>query len=247
MNIIKLVITILTLSTIVKANEISFNEIVESKKNSFTVSFFLEKISYIKSYSLESPSRLVFEVYDSNLLTNLDKAYDYPIKKIRAATSNGITKIVLDLYEYVEWKKPTQIYKDGKVVLNIEINKVKGLNANARDIIVAIDAGHGGKDPGAVSSNNVLEKDVTLLISRELERTLRDTKGYQAIMIRDDDNSLSLNDRYKSARKYGADIFISIHADGFRLASVKGASVFVWSENSSSSVARNLSEKINKL
>ena len=246
MNIIKLVITILTLSTIVKANEISFNEIVESKKNSFTVSFFLEKISYIKSYSLESPSRLVFEVYDSNLLTNLDKAYDYPIKKIRAATSNGITKIVLDLYEYVEWKKPTQIYKDGKVVLNIEINKVKGLNANARDIIVAIDAGHGGKDPGAVSSNNVLEKDVTLLISRELERTLRDTKGYQAIMIRDDDNSLSLNDRYKSARKYGADIFISIHADGFRLASVKGASVFVWSENSSSSVARNLSEKERK-
>ena len=246
MNIIKLVITILTLSTFVKANEISFNEIIESKKNSFSVSFFLEKISYIKSYSLEGPSRLVFEVYDSNLLTNLDKAYDYPIKKIRAATSNGITKIVLDLYEYVEWKKPTQIYKDGKVVLNIEINKVKGLNANFRDIIVAIDAGHGGKDPGAVSSNNILEKDVTLLISRELERTLRDTKGYQAIMIRDDDNSLSLNDRYKSARKYGADIFISIHADGFRLASVKGASVFVWSENSSSSVARNLSEKERK-
>ena len=176
----------------------------------------------------------------------MDKAYDYPIKKIRAATSNGITKIVLDLYEYVEWKKPTQIYQDGKVVLNIEINKVKGLNANLRDIIVAIDAGHGGRDPGAVSSNNVLEKDVTLLISRELERTLRDTKGYQAIMIRDDDNSLSLNDRYKSARKYGADIFISIHADGFRLASVKGASVFVWSENSSSSVARNLSEKERK-
>ena len=246
MNIIKLVITILTLSTFVKANEISFNEIIESKKNSFSVSFLLEKISYIKSYSLEGPSRLVFEVYDSNLLTNLDKAYDYPIKKIRAATSNGITKIVLDLYEYVEWKKPTQIYQDGKVVLNIEINKVKGLNANVRDIIVAIDAGHGGRDPGAVSSNNVLEKDVTLLISRELERTLRDTKGYQAIMIRDDDNSLSLNDRYKSARKYGADIFISIHADGFRLASVKGASVFVWSENSSSSIARNLSEKERK-
>ena len=65
-------------------------------------------------------------------------------------------------------------------------------------------------------------------------------------MIRDDDNSLSLNDRYKSARKYGADIFISIHADGFRLASVKGASVFVWSENSSCSVARNLSEKERK-
>ena len=106
-----------------------------------------------------------------------------------------------------------------------------------------IDAGHGGKYPGAVGPNNILEKDVTLLIAKEIERTLRDTKGYQPIMIRDGDQTISLNDRYQDARKNGADIFISIHADGFRLSSVKGASVFIWSEEASSTIARNLSDK----
>ena len=131
-------------------------------------------------------------------------------------------------------------------MLKINLKKNKDLANNIRDIIVAIDAGHGGKDPGAVSSNNVLEKDITLLIAKELQRTLRDTEGYQAVLIRSDDSTVSLNDRYQNARKYGADAFISIHADGFRLASVKGASVFIWSDESSSSVARNLSDKERK-
>jgi len=81
------------------------------------------------------------------------------------------------------------------------------------------------------------------LIAKELQRTLQDTDGYEAVMIRDGDNTISLNKRYQDARKYGADIFISIHADGFRLSSVKGASVFIWSEESSSTIARNLSDK----
>ena len=84
------------------------------------------------------------------------------------------------------------------------------------------------------------------MIAKELQRTLRDTEGYQAVLIRGDDSTVSLNDRYQNARKYGADAFISIHADGFRLASVKGASVFIWSDESSSSVARNLSDKERK-
>ena len=63
------------------------------------------------------------------------------------------------------------------------------------------------------------------------------------MMIRDGDQTISLNDRYQDARKNGADIFISIHADGFRLSSVKGASVFIWSEEASSTIARNLSDK----
>ena len=76
----------------------------------------------------------------------------------------------------------------------------------------------------------LLREDVTLLIAKELERTLRDTKGYQPVMIRDGDQTVSLNDRFQIARRYGADIFISIHADGFKLSSVKGASVFIWSD-----------------
>ena len=234
---------LLILSSFVHSNEISFYEVKDSDDQSTEISFLLEKVSFIKSYSLINPSRIVIDVYQSDLKLDVQEKYNYPIKQIRASTKEDLTRIVIDLYEYVNWSKPTQQKIDEGILLKIEVKKNKSLKNNIRDIIIAIDAGHGGKDPGAVSSNNVLEKDITLLIAKELQRTLRDTEGYQAVLIRNDDSTVSLNDRYQNARKYGADAFVSIHADGFRLASVKGASVFIWSEESSSSVARNLSDK----
>ncbi len=234
---------LLILSSFVHSNEVSFYEVKDSDDQSTEISFLLDKVSFIKSYSLIDPSRIVIDVYQSDLKSDVQEKYNYPIKQIRASTKEDLTRIVIDLYEYVNWSKPTQQKIDEGILLKIELKKNKSLKNNIRDIIVAIDAGHGGKDPGAVSSNNVLEKDITLLIAKELQRTLRDTEGYQAVLIRNDDSTVSLNDRYQNARKYGADAFVSIHADGFRLASVKGASVFIWSEESSSSVARNLSDK----
>ena len=234
---------LLVLSSLIYANEISFFEVKNSDNESTEISFLLSKVSFIKSYALVDPSRIVIDVYQSDLKSDVQKKYNYPIKQIRASSKEDLTRIVIDLYEYVAWNKPTQEKTDEGILLKIKIKKKKNLKNNIRDIVVAIDAGHGGKDPGAVSSNNVLEKDITLLIAKELERTLRDTEGYQAVLIRDDDSTVSLNDRYQNARKYGADAFVSIHADGFRLSSVKGASVFIWSEESSSSVARNLSDK----
>jgi N-acetylmuramoyl-L-alanine amidase len=239
----KFTLFLLILSSFVHSNEISFYEVKDFDDKSTEISFLLDKVSFIKSYSLIDPSRIVIDVYQSNFKSAVQEKYNYPIKQIRASTKDGLTRIVIDLYEYVNWSKPTQQKIDEGILLKIKIKKNKSLKNNIRDIIIAIDAGHGGKDPGAVSSNNVLEKDITLLIAKELQRTLRDTEGYQAVLIRNDDSTVSLNDRYQNARKYGADAFVSIHADGFRLASVKGASVFIWSEESSSSVARNLSDK----
>ena len=237
---------LLALSSLIYSNEISFYEVKDSDDQSTEISFLLDKVSFIKSYSLVDPSRIVIDVYQSDLKSDVQKKYNYPIKQIRASSKEDLTRIVIDLYEYVNWNKPTQEKTDEGILLKIKVKKNKNLKNNIRDIIVAIDAGHGGKDPGAVSSNNVLEKDITLLIAKELERTLRDTEGYQAVLIRSDDSTVSLNDRYQNARKFGADAFISIHADGFRLESVKGASVFIWSDKSSSSVARNLSDKERK-
>ena len=242
----KLLSFLLILTSFVDSNEISFYEIKDSDDQSSEISFLLDKVSFIKSYSLLDPSRIVIDVYQSDLKSEVEKKYNYPIKLVRASSKEDLTRIVIDLYEYVNWSKPTQEKTDEGILLKINVKKNKKLKNNIRDIVVAIDAGHGGKDPGAVSSNSVLEKDITLLIAKELERTLRDTEGYKAVLIRDDDSTVSLNDRYQNARKFGADAFISIHADGFRLASVKGASVFIWSEESSSSVARNLSEKERK-
>ena len=236
----------LVLSFFAKSNEISFKSVDDLKGGSIEINFILEKVSFIKSYSLENPSRIVMDVYDSDLSSVIDEPYNYPIKKIRATSKDNITRIVVDLYEYVDWIKPKQIKNDKGVLLSLQISKNKKLKSSIRDIVVAIDAGHGGKYPGAVGTNNILEKDVTLLIAKELQRTVRDTEGYSPVMIREGDETVALNDRYQRARQYAADILISIHADGFRLESVKGASVFIWSEEASSSVARNLSEKQRK-
>ena len=234
------------LSLAAQSNELVFKEIKQASDGSINVLFGLEKVSYINSYTLKNPSRLVFEINQSNVKTPIDEIYNYPIRKVRASNEEDKTRIVIDLYDFVYWWKPTQLQTDEGVLLNLKLKTDRNLKAMTRDIIVAIDAGHGGKYPGAVGPNNILEKDVTLLISKELERTLRDTNGYKPVMIRSGDETIGLNDRFQNARKMGADIFISIHADGFRLSSVKGASVFIWSDEASSTIARNLSEKQRK-
>ena len=229
--------------SLIHSNEIVFDEILERDDKSVEISFLLERVSLIKSYSLNNPSRLVFDIFDSELKEEIDVSYNYPIKKIRSASEDNITRIIIDLYENVFWEKPTQIQTEDGVVLTLVTKRLKNLENSIRDIVIAIDAGHGGKYPGAVGPNNILEKDVTLLIAKELERTLRDTSGYRPVMIRMNDETIDLNNRYQEARKKGADALISIHADGFRLESVKGASVIIWSDEASSSIARNLSEK----
>ena len=233
---------ILIFNYFIYANEIAFVGIDEQKDGEINISLILDKVAYINSYSQEDPSRLVLEINDAYSKESISEIYNYPIKQIKSNKDGDHTKIVIELYDHVFWRKPIQEVTDSGILLNLKLNKDKSLEQNARDIIVAIDAGHGGKYPGAVGPNNILEKDVTLLIAKELERTLRDTKGYQPVMIRDGDQTVSLNDRFQIARRYGADIFISIHADGFKLSSVKGASVFIWSEEASSTIARNLSD-----
>ena len=243
---IRKLLSLLLFSCFIDSNEVVFNEVNEVGNDTVEISFLLNSVSFIKSYSLENPSRIVMDLYDTELNSVIEESYNYPVKKIRAMSEENNTRIVIDLYEYVYWVKPTQVKTDKGVLLKLQISRNKKLKSSIRDIVVAIDAGHGGKYPGTVGSNNILEKDVTRLIAQELERTLRDTEGYSPVMIRKEDETVGLNDRYQRVRQYGADILISIHADGFRLQSVKGASVFVWSEEASSTVANNLSEKQRK-
>jgi N-acetylmuramoyl-L-alanine amidase len=223
------------------ANKVSFSNISELTSGNLKIVFHLDQVALINSYALDDPSRIVIDLKNTSLASSINTSGLAPIKLIRASNVGANVRIVIDLKGSVYWKKPWQVkYKD-RVDLILEMKRDRKISKNLRDIIVAIDAGHGGKDPGAVGKN-LLEKDVTLLIARELERTLKDTTGYKPVMIRPDDRFVNLNTRYQKARKLGADIFVSIHADGFRLSSVKGASVYVWSEESSSITAENLSK-----
>ena len=239
----KLIFLFIFASSLITANELSFNEVVQLENGSYKISFNLDKVAFIKSYSSNDPNKIILDVHDAVIVKNFNKKFNFPIKEISIANNEKIARLIVDLYEPVFWQKPKQEKIDNLIEVSFDIERKRNLKTSKRDVIVAIDAGHGGKYPGAVGPNNILEKDVTLLIAKELQRTLQDTDGYEAVMIRDGDNTISLNKRYQDARKYGADIFISIHADGFRLSSVKGASVFIWSEESSSTIARNLSDK----
>ena len=239
----KLIFLFIFASSLITANELSFNEVVQLENGSYKISFNLDKVAYIKSYSSNDPNKIILDVHDAVIVKNFNKKFNFPIREISIANNEKIARVIVDLYEPVFWQKPKQEKIDNLIEVSFDIERKRNLKTSKRDVIVAIDAGHGGKYPGAVGPNNILEKDVTLLIAKELQRTLQDTDGYEAVMIRDGDNTISLNKRYQDARKYGADIFISIHADGFRLSSVKGASVFIWSEESSSTIARNLSDK----
>ena len=115
-----------------------------------------------------------------------------------------------------------------------------------RDIIVAIDAGHGGDDPGATGPGGTREKDVTLAIARTLAARINDRPGMRAVLTRDSDRLIDLRQRFERARNARADLFVSIHADAVRDRSITGASVYTLSyHGASSEAAKRLADREN--
>lgn len=115
-----------------------------------------------------------------------------------------------------------------------------------RDIVIAIDAGHGGEDPGATGPRGIQEKDIVLAISREVEKLFQDEKGYKPVLVRKGDYYIPLDRRRDIARQHRADFFVAIHADAFTDRAARGGSVFAVSERgATSAMGRFLAEKEN--
>jgi len=116
-----------------------------------------------------------------------------------------------------------------------------------RDIIIAIDPGHGGEDPGAIGPGGTREKDVVMEISRRLQRLVNETEGFRAVMIRDGDYYVGLRQRTQIAREQKADFFVSIHADAFNSPRPNGSSVYALSQRGATSeTAQWLAESENR-
>jgi N-acetylmuramoyl-L-alanine amidase len=116
-----------------------------------------------------------------------------------------------------------------------------------RRIVIAIDPGHGGEDPGAIGRRGTYEKNVTLAIARKLRRLVDGEPGMRAMLTRDDDYFVPLSTRVQKARRVGADLFISIHADAFASPQAHGSSVFALSEHgATSAAARWLAQRENE-
>jgi N-acetylmuramoyl-L-alanine amidase len=121
------------------------------------------------------------------------------------------------------------------------------LPTGERKVVVAIDAGHGGEDPGAKGATGLREKDVTLQVARELADQINRQPGMQAVLTRNGDYFIPLKRRYEIAREHNADMFVSIHADAFKNGDAKGSSVWVLSPRGKTSEAsRWLADRENR-
>ncbi len=238
-------ITVLIFSfhQMVFSNQLDFVGVTEQNKT-YSLEFSLEKTALIVSQSSNSPFSISLEFKETSMKEDFDLKQNYPIKNIKSSSSEDNSIIEIFFYEPISWQKPQQIKTENGIKVLLSLDHNKKIKKMTREAIVVIDAGHGGRDPGAVAkSHNVVEKDITLLIANELFRTLEDTDGYKPVLVRDDDSFIYLDQRYQKIRQYSGDIFISIHADAFSLPSVKGAAIYIWSEEASSNSAKSLSSK----
>ncbi len=214
-------------------------------------------------FTLSDPERVVVDIDAAEFKAVLPQltAADNVIKEIRYA-KRGATdlRVVLDLNRKVKAKsfslKPQGEYGN-RLVLDLEyetatvtprkpLPKDIALPARGRDIVIAIDAGHGGDDSGALGRKGTREKDVVLKIAKNLDALIRKQPGMKSVMIRESDYFVSLHKRVEKARDAEADLFVSIHADAFTNRRAKGSSVFVLSEHGASSqVAKFLADSEN--
>jgi N-acetylmuramoyl-L-alanine amidase len=208
-----------------------------------------------KVFSLQNPDRVVIDVPAAQAATVLQSGNNASglVKAVRTARNkDNSLRIVLDLKQSAKPRtfslKPNGQYGHRLVIDLYEAGasnsaakktavkkSVAHTPAALRDLVVAIDAGHGGDDPGAIGRRGTREKTVVLAIARKLAELIRKEPGMRPVMIREGDYYIGLRQRINKARKHNADLFISIHADGFRDHRAHGSSVFVLSRRGASS------------
>ncbi len=215
-----------------------------------------------KVFALSKPDRLVIDINDTSMQTSFDKVMlkGTPILGMRSASrEHNNLRVVLDLRETVKPRsfvlKPILQYGDRLVIdLYTEeqqrkpvVQKADLVTRQMRDVVIAIDAGHGGDDPGAVGHGKLYEKHVVLGIAKDVERLFDQEPGYKGVLVRTGDYYVGLRKRTEIARDSKADLFVSIHADAFKNPKAHGASVYAISQKGATSeTARWLAEKENR-
>ncbi len=199
---------------------------------------------------LSDPGRIVLDIQDTRLATDLAllQLSDTPVSSVRSGVREGNDlRVVLEITDEVDPRSFTLKANEqagDRLVLDLYDQQVKTTEVKKtvqhsakRDLIIAIDAGHGGEDPGATGPNRVEEKDVVMAISRELTALFQADSGFKPTLIRTGDYYVSLKGRRDLARERQADLFVSIHADAFKRKEAHGASVYALSTGGATSTA----------
>jgi len=209
-------------------------------------------------FRLHNPERVVLDIKNTRLLDSglIEQMQNSLLKGVRSGIRNGNdVRIVLDLSNNVTPRSFILRPEAGaghRLVIDLEdkntipVASKQKKKPKLRDVIVAIDAGHGGKDPGASGHLGTREKDITLQIARKLKRIIAKYPGMKPVLIRDGDYYMALRERVQKAREHKADLLISLHADSYRDTRARGSSVYALSvDGASSETARWLAEKEN--
>jgi len=218
-----------------------------------------------KEFTLSNPDRVVIDL--AHTTTNIDMQRVVPanrlVERIRTGRPSASTlRLVFDMKHTVAIKR-TQLPRGFRIDFieknaGSESSKLKTArvktavpvrhspNKSLRDLIIVLDPGHGGKDPGAIGPGRHAEKNVVLAIALKLKQVIDKQPGMRAVLTRDRDYYVGLRERLNIARKLNADVFVSIHADAFINQHSNGASVFALSQRGATSeAARWLAEKEN--
>jgi N-acetylmuramoyl-L-alanine amidase len=212
---------------------------------------------------LSNPYRLVIDIMDTGLTRPLAQPtpQDRYLQRIRGANQGeDDLRVVLDLKKFSRARsfqlEPNDQYGHRLVidVFDTEVEaqardvvvEAETVASGMRDVVIAIDAGHGGDDPGASGPSGTYEKRVTLQLAQTLAKLVDQERGMRPVLIREGDYFMPLRQRIEKARQHKADMFISLHADAFHDPRVHGASVYVLSQaGSSSEHAKWLAEREN--
>lgn len=168
----------------------------------------------------------------------VDTSNSYILDMAWRYSSDGVLSLILhasDSTVFRHFALPSNSTRGNRIVVDIKPAAAKALTIG-RDIIVAVDAGHGGKDSGAISATGYQEKHLTLLVARYMVEELNSTLGLRGVLTREHDVYLSLNERVHLARNASADIFVSVHGDSFHNSKVSGVSVYALSANAAENV-----------
>jgi len=210
-------------------------------------------------FTLRGPDRLVIDLKNGRLAERLARLPGGAgsVSAIRSAVqADGDLRIVLDLNENVRSRSftvaPNEVYGN-RLVVDLHraetphaVKRASETFTQGRDIVIAIDAGHGGKDPGSIGKRRTYEKDVALAISRALARRIDAEPGMRALLIRDSDVYVDHYERIAIARRNKADLFVSIHADAVEDRRPQGMTVYALSlKGASDEAARQLAAREN--
>lgn len=222
--------------------------------------FDLDKSVDHSIFTLNKPERIVLDLKNTKMVHGMvDRVgANSMIRRIRSGVQNNDDlRVVFDLQHEV---KPRSFIlgpsaKSGhRLVLDLHTEKsnpavtkeTKPTEKQLRDVIIAIDAGHGGRDPGATGKNGTKEKTVTLQMAQRLQKKINEQKGMKAVLTRKNDRYMRLRDRIHKARDYHADMMISLHADSFPDPRARGSSIYALSvDGATSETAKLLAEKEN--